>query len=132
MSAVGLLTGDAPREKIDGEANIVSTKAPNTFLYKSMASNELLSHVISLKYQYALPLYRQETYFDMLGVNLSRQTLSNWTISAANEFQPIYDIMKEKLLESHYVQADETTLVVVDSKGEDTRSKRASKPHCFI
>jgi len=69
-----------------------------------MASNELLSHVICLKYQFALPLYRQETYFDMLGVTLSRQTLSNWVIGAANEFKIVYGLMKEKLLESHYVQ----------------------------
>ena len=111
-------------EEVDGKANIVTTKAPNTLLYKSMASNELLSHVINLKYQYALPLYRQETYFDMLGANLSRQTLSNWIIGAAKEFEVVYDVMREKLLESHYVQADETTVVVVDSKGEDSKAKK--------
>ncbi len=59
-------------EETDGKANIITTKAPNTLLHKSMASNELLSHVVNLKYQYAMPLYRQETYFDMLGVSLSR------------------------------------------------------------
>jgi transposase len=111
-------------EEKDGKANIISTKAPNTLLYKSMASNDLLSHIINLKYQYALPLYRQETYFDMLGVSLSRQTLSNWIIGAAAELQPVYDIMKEQLLESHYVQADETTVVVVDSRGEDSKAKK--------
>lgn len=111
-------------EEKEGTANIVTTKAPNNLLHKSMASNELLSHVICLKYQFALPLYRQETYFDMLGVILSRQTLSNWVIGAANEFKVVYDIMKEKLLKSHYVQADETTVVVVDSKGNDTKAKK--------
>lgn len=111
-------------EEKEGSANIVTTKAPNSLLYKSMASNELLSHVLCLKYQFALPLYRQETYFDMLGVGLSRQTLSNWIIGAANEFEIVYDIMKEKLLESHYVQADETTVVVVDSKGNDSKAKK--------
>lgn len=60
----------------------------------------------------------------MLVVSLSRQTLSNWVIGAANEFQITYDIMKEKLLESHYVQADETTVVVVDSKGNDSKAKK--------
>lgn len=111
-------------EKNEDKANIVSTKAPNSFLHKSMASNELLSHVICLKYQYALPLYRQETYFDMLGANISRQTLSNWVIKAAEEFQIVYDIMKEKLLESNYAQADETTVVVVDAKGNDSKAKK--------
>jgi transposase len=111
-------------EEIDGDAHIISSKAPNTLLHKSMASNEVLSHVINMKYQYAMPLYRQETYFDMLGASLSRQTLSNWIIGAAKEFQSVYDLMKEKLLNSHYVQADETTVVVVDSKGQDSKAKK--------
>ncbi|MDP4147593.1 MAG: IS66 family transposase zinc-finger binding domain-containing protein [Bacillota bacterium] len=46
-------------EETEGDANIITTKAPNTLLYKSMASNELLGHVINLKYQFALRLYRQ-------------------------------------------------------------------------
>ncbi|MBS4534888.1 transposase, partial [Clostridium sp. D2Q-14] len=37
-----------------------------------MASNEFISHVINLKYQRAMPLYRQEKYFSMMDVNLSR------------------------------------------------------------
>lgn len=82
-------------EETDGEANIISTKAPNTLLHKSMVSNEVLSHVINMKYQYAMPLYRQETYFDMLGASLSRQTLSNWIPGAAKEFQPVYDLVIE-------------------------------------
>ncbi|WP_083585780.1 IS66 family transposase [Clostridium kluyveri] len=49
-----------------------------------MAANELLSHVICLKYQYALPLYRQETYFHMLGASISRQTMSNWMIDRSS------------------------------------------------
>ncbi|WP_278337013.1 hypothetical protein [Clostridium chromiireducens] len=38
------------------EANIISAKMPNTFLYKSMASNGLLAYVVDMKYQYAMPL----------------------------------------------------------------------------
>jgi transposase len=111
-------------EEKNGESNIISTKAPNSLLYKSMASHELLSHVINMKYHYAMPLYRQETYFNMLGVSLSRQTLSNWIIGVANEFKPVYELMKAKLKESHYVQADETPVVVVDAKGKDTKAKK--------
>ena len=91
------------------KTNIITSKAPNTLLSKSMASNEILSHVISLKYLYALPLYRQENYFKMLGLSLSRQTLSNWIVRAANEFELIYKIMKKELLKRNYIQADETT-----------------------
>lgn len=109
-------------EDEDTTTNIVSTKAPKTLLNKSMASNEILSHVISLKYLYALPLHRQETYFKMLGLSLSKQTLSNWIVGAANEFKPVYKIMHEELLKRDYVQADETTLTILDKTGAESRT----------
>jgi transposase len=111
-------------EANEGHANIMTTKAPSTLLHKSMASNELLSHVINLKYQHHLPLYRQENYFKMMGANLSRQTLSNWMIGAANELEVVYDKMKAVLLEQSYIQADETTLKVIDNQGKDSKSKK--------
>lgn len=109
-------------EDNQGKTNIISTKAPNTLLHKSMASNEILSHVIALKYIYALPLHRQESYFKMLGLPLSRQTLSNWIIATANEFKIVYKIMKEELVKRNYVQADETTLKVLEKSGGESRS----------
>ena len=111
-------------EAEDGNSNIISTKAPDNFIYKGMASNSLLSHVICLKYLYALPLYRQQSYFEMLGASLSRQTLSNWIMSASDRFQEVYDFMKAKLLKSKYIQADETTLKVVENDGSESKSKR--------
>lgn len=111
-------------EENNDKANITTTKAPETLLHKSMASNELLSHVINLKYQHAMPLYRQETYFNMLGANLSRQTLANWIISAARELEPIYKLMKEELLKRNYIQADETVLKVLDDKGKESNKQK--------
>lgn len=116
-------------ETEDGNSNIISTKAPDNFIYKGMASNSLLSHVICLKYLYALPLYRQQNYFEMLGVSLSRKTLSNWIMAASNRFQEVYDFMKSELLKSNYIQADETTLKVVENNSIESRSKRYM---CFI
>lgn len=107
-----------------GVANIISTKSPNTIFYKSMASNELVAHVINMKYQHAMPLYRLETYFKMLGANLSRQTLSNWIMNSATELQIVYDIMKEQLLKKNYIQADETTVQVINDSGKDSKSKK--------
>ena len=36
-----------------------------------MASYELIAYTIILKYQHAMPLYKQESYIDMMGVTLS-------------------------------------------------------------
>ncbi|WP_431603355.1 IS66 family transposase [Clostridium beijerinckii] len=106
------------------KVNIISAKIPNAFLYKSMASNELLAHVVSMKYQYVMPLYRMESYFSMMDVNLSRQTLSNWIISCATELKPVFNYMKEELLKRDYIHADETYLKVIEENGKDSNSKR--------
>ena len=53
------------------DSKIISPKMPKTIFYNSMASNELVEHTIALKYLYAIPLYRQHFYFDMMGATLS-------------------------------------------------------------
>jgi len=111
-------------EKEKGESNIISAEAPKTIFYNSMASNELVAHILALKYQYAVPLHRQEAYFDMMGITLSRQTLSNWTIAAAKALEPIYNHMKKELLSRNYIHADETTLKVINDDGKDSKSQK--------
>lgn len=111
-------------EKKDIAATIVSAKAPKSFLPKSMATNELLSHILYLKYSHAMPLNRQESYFKMLGANLSRQTLSNWVLKCADRFDDIYNHMKSELLSRDYVHADETTVMVINEKGKESNSKK--------
>ena len=105
------------------KANIISVNGPKTLLHKSMASNELAAHVIAMKYLHSMPLKRMETYFKMMDVNLSRQTLSNWVINSACELECVYDCMKHNLLKRNYIHADETPVKVIDSKGKESKSK---------
>ena len=111
-------------EKESEKSNIISTTAPKTIFYNSMASNELVAHTVALKYQHAMPLYRQQAYFDMMGVTLSRQTLCNWSMAAAKALEPLYNYMKKELLNRDYIHADETTLKVINDNGKDSKSKK--------
>ncbi|WP_346916762.1 transposase [Clostridium sp.] len=45
-------------------------------------------------------------------------------IGAADAVTPIIEIMKEELLKSPYVQADETTLQVIEDNGKESKSKK--------
>jgi len=83
---------------------------------KSMATPSLLSQVITSKYQYSMPLYRQESLFKQHGIALSRKTMSEWMIKCATLFKPIIAHLHQHLLKQPVVQADETTLRVL---GED-------------
>ena len=52
--------------------------------------------------------------FKANGLNLSKQTISNWTVWSAERFlRPVYDLMKIHQLEAHVNQCDETPLEVI-------------------
>ncbi|MBD7916146.1 transposase [Clostridium sp. Sa3CUN1] len=45
-------------------------------------------------------------------------------MSAADALVPIYNHMKKELLNRNYIQADETTLKVINDNGKDSKSKK--------
>ena len=60
------------------------------------------------------PLDRISRDFQTNGLNLSKQTISNWTVwTAERYFQPVYNRMKEQQLQAHVNQCDETVLEVI-------------------
>ncbi|QDO86619.1 transposase [Shewanella psychropiezotolerans] len=50
---------------------------------KGIATPSLLSQIITAKYQYHMPLYRQETQFKQWGIHLSRRTMSDWMMKSS-------------------------------------------------
>lgn len=110
-------------EDENGKTIIKTAEKPESFLPKSIASNEFLAHIIASKYLYALPLYRQEYYFENHEINISRQTLSNWIINASKEFEVFYEYLKSELLKKEYIQADETTVTMIDKKFKESSKK---------
>lgn len=57
---------------------------------KSYASPSLVAYIMNQKYVDSLPLYRQENQLRLLGIHLSRQTLSNWVVEGANRGYHIF------------------------------------------
>ena len=80
---------------------------------KSIATPSLLAQVITSKYQYALPLYRQEQMFRQYGIDLGRKTLADWMIKSSELLMPIYDRLKAVQLQQAVVRADETPIKVI-------------------
>lgn len=90
---------------------------------KSMASPGLLAHITVSKYQDALPLYRQETILQRIGVEIPRATLANWMIKAGQLVQPLINLMQDRLLSHDIIQMDETTVQVLKESGKKAQSK---------
>ena len=98
------------------QANIKQAPVPISPIPKGFATPSLLSQLITSKYQYALPLYRQETLFKQHGIELSRQTMSDWMLKSAALFKPLYDLLHQNLLTQGVLHADETTLKVINDE----------------
>lgn len=92
---------------------IIKAPHPKEMLNGSIATPSLLAGVINSKYTNAVPLYRQEQEFARNDVNISRQTMANWVITTAERYiSLVYDRMKEDMLKSPVIHADETPVMV--------------------
>jgi transposase len=103
-------------EKSGTSNHIKIAPMPSTPIPKGIATASLLSQLITAKYQYGLPLYRQEKMFNDYGINLSRQTMSDWLLRSSELLMPLYDALKHKLLEQAVIHADETPLKVIQAE----------------
>ena len=64
------------------------------------------------------PLYRQEQEWNRAGVQLSRQTMSNWVLRVAEDWlKPVYEELHRRLIQRQVLHADETTLQVLKLEG---------------
>jgi len=90
---------------------------------KSMASPGLLAHIAVSKYQDALPLYRQETILQRIGVELPRATLASWMIQTGTLIQPVINLLRDRLLDYDILQMDETTVQVLNEQGKTAQSR---------
>ena len=87
---------------------------PDTLYRGSIATPSLVAGIINSKYVNSSPLDRTAREFQINGMNLSKQTMSNWVVwSAERYFQPVYDLMIKTQLQAHVNQCDETPVEVI-------------------
>jgi transposase len=102
---------------------VLVTPMPTPAFPGSLASPSAVAHIMSQKYGLALPLYRQEKALAHLGIDLSRQTMANWTIKGADWFAWIYKRLQYHLLTGDIQHADETSLQVLREPGRSARTE---------
>ncbi len=106
----------------DGPA-VTIAPMPKQPIPKSNASPGLLAHIVTAKFQDGLPLYRQETMFARIGVELGRGTMANWMIKAGELVMPLITLLNETQLDYDLLQMDETTVQVLKEQGRAAQSK---------
>lgn len=105
-------------EGVESEAPVVRiAPAPLQLIPKSMASEGLLAHIVTAKFEDALPLYRQSKIFNRLGIDLSRSTMAGWMVRLGECCEPLMDLLKQEIRSGPLIGIDETTLQVLKEPG---------------
>ncbi|HVH85735.1 MAG TPA: IS66 family transposase [Terriglobales bacterium] len=83
---------------------------PESAIEKGMAGPGLLAYIVTSKFSDYLPLYRLEDIFERQGFEISRATQSIWCGDVADLVKPLYELMGERVRQSHVVATDDTIM----------------------
>src|SRR5215468_3736541 len=89
---------------------------------RGLAAPGLLAFVLVSKFSEHLPLYRQQDVLSRHGIFLARSTLCGWLARCAGLLRPLVELMRQRVLQSAVIQADETPVQVLDSTRDSTRT----------
>jgi len=103
------------------ESQVVTSEMPAQPIDKGRPGPGLMAQVVTAKYSDHLPLNRQVEIFARHGVALARQTLCDWVAAAAALLEPVYQDLKQSVLEGKVVNTDDTSLPVQDKERPTTR-----------
>jgi transposase len=93
---------------------VVQAPASARLIEGGIPTEALVAHVLVARYADHLPLYRQAQIMARQGVILERSTLSFWMGYAAAEVAPVVARLREMMLASTRIFADETVVPVLD------------------
>jgi transposase len=103
---------------------VVKATVPEPLIKGSLVSPSSAAYIMTQKYVNALPLYRQEQDFLSRDISLSRQTMANWMIRCSQDWlEPVYERMRELLLQESVLHADETQIQVLREPGRASRTE---------
>jgi transposase len=109
---------------------VAQAPAPARLIEGGMPTEATVAQVLVSRYADHLPLYRQSQILARQGIAIGRDTLASWLGYAANEVRPVVARLREILLGSARLFADETTILSAKSdglgQGGETRGARPS------
>lgn len=97
----------------DEQTEFIIAPLPSRALPKSNAGESLLSQIIISKFVDHLPFYRQVQMFKRQGVELAESTVNGWFSECMALMDPLYQKLKDQVITTDYLMADETPIPVL-------------------
>lgn len=99
------------------------TPARSRIIPKGLFTEAALAWFVVSKFADGLPLYRIAALLKRFGGDISRNTLAASVVRLGEAVQPIINLMRDHLLDSEIVFADETTVQVLKEPGRAAQTK---------
>jgi transposase len=109
---------------------IVTAPAPLQILPKVGVSESFLSYLVTSKFEDRQPLYHLETKMYSYGVDCSRQNMARWLIDLVEPLRPIYNLLKDNIIEYDVASCDATSLQVLKEPERSAQIK--SDVYCML
>ena len=111
-----------------GQKGVEIAPMPLMPVDKCIADTSLLAEILLQKYEYHVPFYRQIQQYRHLGMKgLTESTLDGWFKKTVELLKPLYEELKREVFSYDYVQADETTVPVINRE-----KHRADKEYLWM
>lgn len=110
--------------------SVITAPTPLQILPKVKATESFLAFLVVSKLEDRQPLYHLEHKIsERYGIDVSRQTMARWLIDLMEPLQPIYNLLKDNIIDYDVVSCDATTLQVLKEPGRAAETK--SQVYCI-
>ena len=89
--------------------------------------DSLLADIFIGKFVYHLPFYRQIQKYKEMGAMFSDATIGDWFAAVCTKLRPLYDALRKEVLQSKYIQVDESTIPVI----KEEKPRKAAKEYMW-
>ena len=96
------------------DQGVKQAPVPPRLIPRGMADESLIAYLVVEKILFHTPIYRFNKKLKQAGIRCVKENnLRNWFNTAGHSLRPLCELLKEEILSSGYVQADESTIKVL-------------------
>lgn len=106
------------------QGQVAIAAKPAQALERALPGPGLLAQIAVDKYLDHIPLHRSENRFARLGAPLPRSTMCDWMADLAVLLTPLWQLLRQLVLQSKVLHTDDTTIRVRDDKQSTMRFGR--------
>ena len=115
-------------EQDEDKPAIVIAEVPDQVIPKGIPGAGLLAHILVAKYIDHLPFCRQIEMFKRdHGWAIHKSTLNDWFASVCTLLEPLYAVLRKDVLDTDYLQGDESRILVLERGSEQPKKTSSEK-----